>query len=268
MINKLTSGKLIITSILVGAGLLVYGLTYRIGGNNDTGKILLSEDNAGSSIITNEAKVEGKKVIKNVELDLDRVVYIEGPIEDLTKQVEQLKVMNEVSTNRPIHVLLNSPGGSVVDGNAFVSAIEASKAPVHTVCVSMCASMAAVIHQYGTKRLMVDRSILMFHSASAGTRGTVEQMKSFTDFLNRYIEKTEKYIAKRSGKKYEDFKNDVQREVWIDAEDSVNQNYADGLVNIINVEEKDVIQYMVPGDKTNTQDETKRTWIEDVRWQI
>ena len=91
--------------------------------------------------------------------------------------------------------------------------------------------MDSMIHQYGTKRYMTDRSIIMFHPASAGSQGDVDRMYSMTKFLKRYTNKLEMDIAKRQHLTFEQYKFKTGTEVWIDAEDAQQQHITDGLVS-------------------------------------
>lgn len=107
------------------------------------------------------------KQVKYLNLVEDQTVEIYGEINESSEAIAQ-KITSLAAKGKPIYLLINSPGGSVMDGALIISAIEASKAPVYTICTQLCASMAALIHQYGHTRYMVDRSILMFHPAAGG----------------------------------------------------------------------------------------------------
>lgn len=167
---------------------------------------------------------------KMYELNLnDRVVYIYGEIGDNASDIAK-RILYLGETSESITILINSPGGSVVDGAEIISAIEASKAKVNTVCVELCASMAAIIHSYGTRRYMINRSVLMFHPATAGAQGEVSKMASRIGFLKLYTDKMNANIAKRSGRSVEDFDKLWQVEHWVDAEDATEQGFNDAIV--------------------------------------
>lgn len=177
---------------------------------------------------------ETTKVIKTVKLNQNRVVNIVGPIgyyppADLEVK-EKLKSLGD--SNEPIFVLINSPGGSVQVGNEIISLMQAANGPVYTVCLSLCASMGAIILEHGTKRFALDRSVVMFHDASGGTEGSLGHMNSILQFYLRGIEKTNRYIAERSLMKYEKFMELQKDELWIDAEDAKNLNLLDDLVRL------------------------------------
>jgi ATP-dependent protease ClpP protease subunit len=93
--------------------------------------------------------------------------------------------------------------------------------------------MAAIIHQYGKERFMVNRSLLMFHPAAGGLQGSVDQMRSRLGMIDRYVNKMDAYIAKRAGIPYDRFMVAILTEVWIDAEDSLALHFADKIVNVV-----------------------------------
>lgn len=177
---------------------------------------------------------ESTKVVKTIKVDPKRTVRIDFPIgyfEPIDTEVkEQLSELGK--SKEPIFVLLNSPGGSVDVGNEIVSLMQAADGPVYTVCVGLCASMAAIILEHGTKRFALDRATIMFHDASGGARGSLGEMNSLLQFYRRGIEKTNRYIAERSNMKYETFMELQKDNLWIDAEDAKALNLVDDLVRL------------------------------------
>ena len=175
----------------------------------------------------------GNKKVHNLKLEGERVVFISGEItESAYVHADKIKELSAVS-KEPIFVLLNSPGGSVLDGALIISAIAASPAPVYTVCMQLCASMAAMIHQYGKERLMADRSILMFHDAAGSVSGYFPHMISRLNTLTRYVNKMNYHVARRANVPLNDYLAKIHEELWLDAEDAIHQGYADKIVNVL-----------------------------------
>jgi len=172
------------------------------------------------------------------------IILVYGPIMENGNEIASL-IKSAGKQKKPIYLLIDSPGGSVVSGGAIVSAIEASPVPVYTVCLQVCASMAAMLHQYGTQRYMVDRSILMFHNASGGFEGSFPQIASLFKTLNRFVNKMFRNVAKRSGQETGTFLAKIQNDLWIDAEDALEQHYNDETVNIV-YEDKDALNPPTP----------------------
>lgn len=124
------------------------------------------------------------------------------------------------------------PGGSVLHGAMIISAMQAAKGKVNTLCVMLCASMAAMIHSYGDERLMLDRAILMYHPASGGLEGEVDKMASRLGTIQRIVEKMNRNVANRSKLDYTEFKNRTNVEIWIDAEDALREGFTDKIVAV------------------------------------
>jgi ATP-dependent Clp protease protease subunit len=200
--------------------------------------ILVSDDN-GSVNIQQEtvAKYTIDPINKNIsysvlrqKVNKDRTIFIQGTISNQTlKVVEKIKELDK-SSNKPIYLVMTSPGGSVVAGAQIITAIQTSKAPIYTVAYSWCASMCAAILEYGEKRYATPRTVIMFHEATAGTNGDVERMYSLSKFLKSYVNKIEVHIASRMGVTFDKYKKTIAYDLRLDAEDALKLNLIDRLV--------------------------------------
>ncbi len=184
---------------------------------------------------TYAAPTEGASVkqITKQAINKKRVVYFldQFTYESVTSAVTQLKKLESESSD-PIFLLIDSPGGSVLDGGTLISQMEASKAPVYTVCIRLCASMAAMTHSYGKQRYALDRAILMYHPASAGVQGQLPNMISLLTTIQHYVDKMNANVISRSKMSKADFESKVAYELWSDAEDSLKNGFIDGIVSL------------------------------------
>lgn len=233
--------KALVLGVLGGLTVLSFVVRYYENRSYTNQEVLIPTHEAVVPIVGTKAEVSKlsklvneSKVIKTLEIDEKRSVKINFPIgyfkesDDAVK--EQLKQLG--NSKDPIFVLLDSPGGSVDVGNEMISLMQAADGPVYTVCVGLCASMAAVILEHGTKRFALDRSTIMFHDASGGARGSLGEMNSILQYYRRMVEKTNRYIAERSSMKYETFMELQKDNLWIDAEDAKSLNLIDDLVRL------------------------------------
>lgn len=181
-----------------------------------------------------QVDVKGGKsvVVDRITVSPEQVIYINTEITEMTVATVIAQLIEREKTGKDIYLLIDSPGGSVLDGAQIISFMESSKVPVHTVCTKLCASMAAIIHQYGKTRLAFDRSILMFHPASGGARGQVENMRSILNMISRLTKKFDAFIVARSKMSEPMYNNLVAYELWLDGEDSINLGFVDKLVSI------------------------------------
>jgi ATP-dependent Clp protease protease subunit len=178
-------------------------------------------------------KVQSKNILKTTVPE-NRVVYLVKAVDfnSAREVTEQLKRLEKQDSHSPIYLLIDSPGGSVIDGATIIAQMQASKAPVNTVCTRLCASMAAMIHSYGAKRYSLDQALLMYHPASFGTQGQLPNMLSLLKSLQRFIDKMNANIISRSKIGKDAFDKAVAYEIWIDSEDALEAGFIDGIINL------------------------------------
>jgi ATP-dependent Clp protease, protease subunit len=198
---------------------------------------VIKENVRASEKFAEESRPFKEETTKVHDLDISKgnvvLLFDEVTTETVNAAIESIRKFNQTST-KPIYLLLDSPGGSVIDGARLISTIQASKLPVNTVCLQICASMAAMILEYGNERYAVDRSIIMFHPASiqAMVAGELDKVVSRFQFLQRYVNKMDRHVARRSKMTYEAFKAKSNQELWIDAEDALADNLIDKVVRV------------------------------------
>lgn len=142
--------------------------------------------------------------------------------------IQQLEAVRKANTG-PAVLIITSPGGSVLAGARLVAYMDASPNKIITVCQTLCASMAAHIFEAGSSRLITDRSLLMFHRAAGGAQGTLEQMLSQLNAFKFMVDRMDANAANRSGIPYNEFKEIIGRDLWIDGYTAVNMKLADTL---------------------------------------
>lgn len=230
--------------IVLGAALLLAGVAGGVTASKATNKetstqVTLTNHTVTPGIPTNQLVpgtsqlvTENKQVTK-FNVNLKRVVYFTSEFNavSVSNAISRIQQLNKEGSD-DIWLLLDSPGGSVLDGAALISVMESSKAHVNTVCMRLCASMAAMTHSYGFKRYSTDRAILMYHPASGGASGQIPNMLSLIGTIQRYVDKMNANVIKRSKIPAEEFNRAVAYELWVDAEDSLSKGLIDGIVSL------------------------------------
>jgi ATP-dependent protease ClpP protease subunit len=90
--------------------------------------------------------------------------------------------------------------------------------------------MGAMIHSYGVRRLGTDRAVLMFHEAAGSYQGQTSKMKSMMYMIDRYIDKMEANVFKRSKMSKLDYDQHILKDFWVDTEDAKEIGLIDDLV--------------------------------------
>ena len=134
-----------------------------------------------------------------------RKVFIEGEIssESACEFIKKILILNEEDTDKPIDVLINSPGGEINSGMAIYDVIQASKAPIRMFCIGRAYSMGAVLFSSGNHgRYMLPHSELMLHEPLLGNRvsGNSSSIQSISESLLETKRRMNQILARHTGK--------------------------------------------------------------------
>ena len=136
--------------------------------------------------------------------DKHNFVYVfDDPVHATSVRVciAQLTVWTRNNPKQDIEIIFNSPGGDIVEGMALYDFIQLVKNRGHhvtTTALGMAASMAGVLLQAGTKRVMGAEAWVLIHEASFGTAGKVGEVEDRVDWVKRIMKRICRIFAARS----------------------------------------------------------------------
>ena len=187
-------------------------------------------------VLVNEGNVERSYDIYS-RLLKDRIIMISGEVNEAMASVvvSELLYLQSEDPNSPIHVYINSPGGSVVDGLAIVDTMNLISCPVYTYCVGQCASMGSIFLVSGKKgnRYALPNSRIMIHQVSGGSQGTYEDMKRSINEAGRLNELLANVLANGTGKSLKEVKKDMDRDYFMSADEALKYGIVDKVLSSV-----------------------------------
>lgn len=151
----------------------------------------------------------------------DRIVFLSGEINDdmANTIVAQLLFLEMQNPTSPINLYINSPGGSVTAGMAIYDTMQYIKAPVHTTCIGMAASMGAFLLMAGEKgkRCALPNSEVMIHQPLGGAQGQATDVQIRAEWLLRTKTKMLNMMASMTGQTIEKLQHDCERDYFMNA---------------------------------------------------
>ena len=165
-----------------------------------------------------------------------RKVFIEGEIssESACEFIKKILILNEEDTDKPIDVLINSPGGEINSGMAIYDVIQASKAPIRMFCIGRAYSMGAVLFSSGNHgRYMLPHSELMLHEPLLGNRvsGNSSSIQSISESLLETKRRMNKILARHTGKSEEEVEKATSYDHYYSPEESREFGLCDEIVD-------------------------------------
>ena len=138
--------------------------------------------------------------------------------------------LNDVKVN-PVYVYIDSPGGSIMSGNAITNAIKSSCKRV--ICITnFAASMAFSILQSCTERYILDGAVVMQHEASFEMRGNLTKNRKTMEYIGKLALKLNKDDAARLGMDIITFMAAIHDDWWMVDDEIVTNRAADGKIQV------------------------------------
>ena len=165
----------------------------------------------------------------------NRTLIINSEINNISamKLIKELLYLDSLNSD-DITIYINSLGGSVTDGLAIIDTFNTVKSDIITVCVGMCASMAAIILSSGTKgkRLILPNATVMIHQPYAGIEGRAADIEieasRISDVKNKLID----ILAKNTKKNTLQVKNDIERNYYMNALEAKKYGIVDKKIGV------------------------------------
>ena len=165
----------------------------------------------------------------------DNVVFVTGPIDMGVANtfIAQMLFLESQNPDKDISVYINSPGGEVYAGVAMYDTIKHIKNDVVTINVGLAASAAALILSSGTKgkRYALPGSHTMIHQVIGGVEGQASDVEITAKHMLRLRDQYAEAISKETGQKLDKVKGDMDRDYWMDANESVKYGIIDKIMN-------------------------------------
>lgn len=132
-----------------------------------------------------------------------------------------------------VEVEINSPGGSVFEGQRIYNAlrgISARGVHVTTTVNGLAASMGSVIMQSGDTRQMTHGSRIMIHEASTIAWGDARTMRKNADLLEGISAEIAGIYAERTGGEVKAIRNLMHAETWMTADEAKANGFVDTVI--------------------------------------
>lgn len=163
----------------------------------------------------------------------ERIIILTGEIEDTMSSSICAQLLYLASTGRdPILMYINSPGGSVSAGLAIYDTMNYIKCEVSTICMGICASMAAVLLSAGAKgkRSSLANGEVMIHQPLGGMQGQAKDMEIAANHIIRMKNRLNNILAQNCGKSVNEIAALCDRDYYMDAQEAISLGIIDTII--------------------------------------
>ncbi|KAJ5475548.1 ATP-dependent Clp protease proteolytic subunit [Penicillium diatomitis] len=169
----------------------------------------------------------------------ERIICLNGQVDETMSAsiVAQLLFLEADNPKKPIHLYINSPGGSVTAGLAIYDTMTYIAAPVSTICVGQAASMGSLLLCGGEpgKRYCLPHSSIMIHQPSGGYFGQASDIAIHAKEILRVREQLNKiYKHHLTGKKQlslDEIEKLMERDYFMGAQEALDLGIVDEILD-------------------------------------
>ena len=166
-----------------------------------------------------------------------RRVFLTGDIntEMAEKIISQLIYLD--GEEKPIHLIINSSGGSISDGMMIYDILQGLRSPVEMYCVGRASSMAAWLLASGEKghRHILPHAITMIHEPlmAGGVGGSATSINRISESIMGTKKMLNHILAIHTGRKEREIDKATSYDNYMNAEESIEFGLCDDIVTHI-----------------------------------
>ena len=163
----------------------------------------------------------------------ERIIILTGEINDQMSSsiCGQLLYLSSIS-REDILIYINSPGGSVSAGMAILDTMHYVPCSISTICMGMCASMAAVLLGAGCKgkRFALPNSEVMIHQPLGEMAGQARDMEIAAEHILQMKDRLYHILADSTGRTMKQISADCDRDHYMSAKEAVKYGIVDDII--------------------------------------
>jgi ATP-dependent Clp protease, protease subunit len=146
-------------------------------------------------------------------------VFIDDEVSEPADYRELIATLFNAGEGDSVAIYINSPGGNLDSALAIIEGLKNTQARVTGIIIGACHSAASLISMYCHEVAVMDNAYSLVHTASFGSSGNTNNVKSHTEFTVKMVEKllNETYEGFLSKEELAKVKQGV--ELWFDADE-------------------------------------------------
>ncbi|EPQ1335421.1 ATP-dependent Clp protease proteolytic subunit [Serratia ureilytica] len=154
----------------------------------------------------------------------DRIVFLNGEVNDDVAEMlcAQLLFLEAENPEKPVHLYINSPGGTITSGLAIYDTMQYIRAPVHTLCMGTARSMGSFLLMAGEPghRMALPNASLHVHQPLGGFQGQASDILIQAEEMKRTKDRVIRLYAQHCGLNEEEVERVLDRDRFMTADEA------------------------------------------------
>ena len=161
------------------------------------------------------------------------ILLSEAITDEVARKIyQQILVLEAEAREKPITVIINSPGGEADSGFGMFDMLRFVEMPVRTIVAGLCASAAVMVFLAGDKgsRFTLPNSRFLLHQPSSQSFGQASDLEIASAEILRLRERYNRVVSEVTGKDLELINEDADRDFWLTAPEALEYGLGERVI--------------------------------------
>ena len=156
-------------------------------------------------------------------------LQLKTKLEELDTQLQTMAIHYKIDAP-PIHLHIQSYGGSLLHTFYIMDVIKLLKTPVYTYIDGFAASAATLMSVCGKRRFMTESSVMLVHQLSSGASGKFEEIKNEYSNLVEFMEIIKKTYLNYGNISSQELDDLLKQDLWLNSKKSLEYGFVDEII--------------------------------------
>ena len=156
-------------------------------------------------------------------------LQLKTKLEELDLHLQTIAIHYKIEAP-PIHLHIQSYGGSLLHTFYIMDVIKLLKTPVYTYIDGFAASAATLMSVCGKRRFMTESSVMLVHQLSSSASGKFEEIKNEYSNLVEFMEIIKKTYLNYGNISSEHLDALLKQDLWLNSAKSLEYGFIDEII--------------------------------------
>lgn len=156
-------------------------------------------------------------------------LQLKNKLEELDLHLQTIAIHYKIDAP-PIHLHIQSYGGSLLHTFYIMDVIKMLKTPVYTYIDGFAASAATLMSVCGKRRFMTESSMMLVHQLSSGASGKFEEIKNEYSNLVEFMEIIKKTYLNYGNISSQELDDLLKQDLWLNSKKSLEYGFVDEII--------------------------------------
>lgn len=156
-------------------------------------------------------------------------LQLKTKLEELDTHLQTIAIHYKIEAP-PIHLHIQSYGGSLLHTFYIMDVIKLLKTPVYTYIDGFAASAATLMSVCGKRRFMTESSVMLVHQLSSGASGKFEEIKNEYSNLVEFMEIIKKTYLNHGNISSQHLDDLLKQDLWLNSAKSLEYGFIDEII--------------------------------------